>query len=457
MPTEILHTADTHIGYRQYHRPEREEDFRSAFELVVTEAIENDVDAVVHAGDLFDRSRPSIGALSDAVTQLKRLNDAGIEFCTIVGNHDGTRDRQWPEFFQSLGLAVYLDYNGHQIGDIVFYGQDYVDQSRRKKLKYQFQPTEAETAVLVAHGLFTPFPHGRWDSERLMAKATVKFNALLLGDDHTPQIDNVDGVPITYPGSTERTAADQREGRAYNLITFDDGVTIHQKPLSTRKFYYIDVELEPDDGVDHVLSILETETVPDGAVAVVTITGSGKRVAPADIERSGYLDSALVVRVNDQREFEDDDRDYSKVNFADPDDAVRERKQALGLSPVANDMEQLARALDKIPKSNLKDTAESRVTDSIEEQPLDDFEKRDGEDTSSDNPASSPGPSQDPASKGAIPPDEPTEYTPSTRPPNSKSDSNPGPDDEVDHESESTGQTDPIDSGQMQLEDIDTQ
>jgi hypothetical protein len=120
-------------------------------------------------------------------------------------------------------------------------------------------------------------------------------------------------------------------------------------------------------------------------------------------------------------------------------------------------MEQLARNLDEIPKSNLKDTAESRVTDSIEGQPLDDFEKRDGEDTSSETPASSSGPIKEPASKGAIPPDEPTEDNPSTRPPPSNSDSNPDPDDEVDQESEGTGQTDSIDSGQMQLEDIDGQ
>ncbi|MDD4498588.1 MAG: exonuclease SbcCD subunit D, partial [Methanosarcinaceae archaeon] len=43
----ILHTADTHLGYRQYHSDVRRQDFFKAFEAVVRDAIDMQVDAVV--------------------------------------------------------------------------------------------------------------------------------------------------------------------------------------------------------------------------------------------------------------------------------------------------------------------------------------------------------------------------------------------------------------------------
>ncbi len=56
--TRVIHTGDTHIGYQQYHSPERRQDFLDAFERVVADALDGDVDAVVHAGDLYHDRRP---------------------------------------------------------------------------------------------------------------------------------------------------------------------------------------------------------------------------------------------------------------------------------------------------------------------------------------------------------------------------------------------------------------
>lgn len=381
METRILHTADTHLGYRQYHKPEREEDFREAFETVVTDAIESDVDAVVHAGDLFNRSRPSISSLSDLVQQLSRLQKHGIPFYTIVGNHDGTRDRQWPEFLEDLGLAVYLGSDGHVIGDVTLYGQDFVNPGQRSQLEYEYTPCETEYAVFVSHGLFKPFPHGDWDIEEVFAKSTVKFDAALLGDDHTPRIDRVNDTPITYPGSTERTAADQTEKRGYNIITVDDsGITIEHEVIDTRYFHYIDVDMGVDDGVESVLQRVESESIPDGCVVVVTITGDGKRVPTGEIENAALRKGALAARVNDQREFEEVTSEFTDVEFTNPDELVGERKQQVALSSVGDELEEMARDIAGIPQTNLKDMAEETIDEMIEEKDTEQFETPAGSD-----------------------------------------------------------------------------
>ena len=84
--TRVLHTADTHLGYRQYHSPERQADFLSAFRRVVSDAIEDDVDAVVHAGDLFHDRRPGLSELLGTLDVLETLSEASIPFLRIGGS-----------------------------------------------------------------------------------------------------------------------------------------------------------------------------------------------------------------------------------------------------------------------------------------------------------------------------------------------------------------------------------
>ena len=76
--TRVIHTGDTHLGYRQYHRPERTRDFADAFRQVVDDAVADDVDAVVHAGDLFHDRRPDLADIMTTLSILRELDDAGI-------------------------------------------------------------------------------------------------------------------------------------------------------------------------------------------------------------------------------------------------------------------------------------------------------------------------------------------------------------------------------------------
>ncbi|MFC6729747.1 metallophosphoesterase, partial [Natronoarchaeum mannanilyticum] len=220
--TRVIHTGDTHIGYRQYHSPERRRDFLAAFERVVDDAVEADVDAVVHAGDLFHDRRPELLDLQGTVSALRDLADAGIPFLAVVGNHETKRDGQWLDLFEDLGLATRLGASPEIIGETAFYGLDFVPESRRDDLDYEFEPTDADHRALVSHGLFEPFAHADWDTEEVLAEATVDFDAVLLGDNHAPGKREVEDAWVTYCGSTERASADERDDRGYNIVRFGD-------------------------------------------------------------------------------------------------------------------------------------------------------------------------------------------------------------------------------------------
>ncbi|MCL9815096.1 DNA double-strand break repair protein Mre11 [Natranaeroarchaeum aerophilus] len=370
--TRVIHTGDTHIGYRQYHSPERRQDFLDAFRQVVEDAIADDVDAVVHAGDLFHDRRPDLPDIQGTVAALRELDDADIPFLAVVGNHETKRDGQWLDLFEDLGLTIRLGATPEVVGDIAFYGLDFVPESQRDELDYEFDGADdADHAMLVGHGLFEPFAHADWDTERVLTAASIDFDALLLGDNHAPGKRELLDTWVTYCGSTERASASERDERGYNIVTVDgDGVSITRRAVAdTRDFRFVDVELAEGEGTDRVRERVRQHDVED-AVVIVTVEGEGEPVTPASVEELALDNGALIARVNDRREI-DQETDVS-VSFADPDDAVRERLGDLGLSPAARDIDETVRE-SKVADSNVRERVESLVRERVDEG-LDAFE-----------------------------------------------------------------------------------
>ncbi|MEU8957878.1 exonuclease SbcCD subunit D [Streptomyces sp. NPDC048518] len=86
----LLHTSDWHLG-RSFHRVNML-DAQAAFigHLVAT-VRERDVDAVVVAGDVYDRAVPPLAAVELFDDALHRLADLGVPTIMISGNHDSAR------------------------------------------------------------------------------------------------------------------------------------------------------------------------------------------------------------------------------------------------------------------------------------------------------------------------------------------------------------------------------
>jgi exonuclease SbcD len=361
--TRVIHTGDTHVGYRQYHSPERRQDFLDAFQQVVDDAVSSNVDAVVHAGDLFHDRRPELPDLMGVLAALRDLESAGVPFLAVVGNHESTRGGQWLDLFESLGLATRLDETPQTVGNTAFYGLDHVPESRRENLDYDYEPTDAEFAALVGHGLFEPFAHADWDTETVLESASVDFDAVLLGDNHVPDTAQVRDTWVTYCGSTERASASERDGRGYNLVTFEDEVDIRRRSLETRDFVFVEAELGPGEGTDRVRDRVREYDLED-AVVIVEVVGDGEPVTPAEIESFAAEHGALVARVTDRREI-DTETDLS-VDFADPDRAVRERLSELGLSESAREIDDVVRDTGKVADSNVRERVTRRVRERLD-------------------------------------------------------------------------------------------
>ena len=85
----ILHTSDWHLG-RQFHNVALLDDQAYVLDRIVSIACEREVDVVVVAGDVFDRSVPPSAATALLDDVLHRLAvEAGIPVIVTAGNHDG--------------------------------------------------------------------------------------------------------------------------------------------------------------------------------------------------------------------------------------------------------------------------------------------------------------------------------------------------------------------------------
>ena len=380
--TRVIHTGDTHIGYRQYHSIERREDFLRAFQQVIEDAIRMDVAAVVHAGDLFHDLRPDLEDLLETLSVLRRLEAADIPFLAIVGNHERTRERQWLDLFEQLGLAIRLGSKGNRVGDVTFYGLDYVPRSQREALTYEFEPPESEFSSLVAHGLFEPFEGANWDTEELLGRASVNFDAMLLGDNHIAGQNRVGDTVVTYCGSTERTSAAEEEARGYNVVTFDDRVQVTRRSLDdTREFAFVDIDLAPGEGLDRIRDRIGERDVED-AVLVVRIDGEGESIPPAAVEELALAEGALLARVVDRREFEE--HTETQVSFADPALAIEERLRDLPLSEAGTRVESILRD-DGVADSNVRDRITETVSALLEEEGVSAFDPPEERDESEDS------------------------------------------------------------------------
>lgn len=361
---QVLHTGDTHIGYQQYHSPERRRDFLRAFERVIDDAVDLGVDAVVHAGDLFQDRRPDLTDLQGVLGALRRLRAADIPFLAVVGNHEDKRDQQWLDLLADLGYAERLGEQPRVVGNLALYGLDYIPPSVRGDLDYEFASTDAEYTALVAHGLFEPFDAGDWDPREILEATSIEFDAMLLGDNHTPGKRRVEGTWLTYPGSTERASASERADRGYNLVRTDGELQISRRTIPTRRFEFVDVTLEADEGAEMVRRRVREHDLED-AVVIVTIEGEGTTITPGPIEELAREEGALIARVNDRREFEETASEQT-VTFADPDAAVRDRVEQLGLSPVAREIDQTVRD-ETVADSNVREVIRARIDAHLED------------------------------------------------------------------------------------------
>ena len=131
----LLHTSDWHLG-RSLHRADLRAAQETFLDHLVDTVRDERVDAVLVAGDVYDRAVPPVDAVRMCEDALSRLRSTGARVVLISGNHDSARRLGFgSSLFDVAG--VHLRTRPEQIaspvmltdrhGDVAVYGIPYLD------------------------------------------------------------------------------------------------------------------------------------------------------------------------------------------------------------------------------------------------------------------------------------------------------------------------------------------
>lgn len=260
----IAFFTDSHIGYQAYSRTTsqgrniREQDGYNALHETITQIVKSPekIDAVIHGGDLFHTSQPSMHNIATVQHYLRVLSKNGIPFYGIAGNHDVTDNRSM------LAAVAVVDDPDKQIHTLYKPYQVY-DISKKNGIflhsvaHHGLSGDEAPKITPVTDGINIFTTHGAALDPKNAALMHCKdspreqvippemvlddsFAVKLLGHFHSRYSVGGPELNTIYGGSSVRRGfSDEAGGRGWLLVrVFPDGsVTIENKDITQRPQY----------------------------------------------------------------------------------------------------------------------------------------------------------------------------------------------------------------------------
>ena len=251
---KFLHTSDWHIG-RQLHNQSLLEDQKHVLLQLVAYARQQQVDAVIVAGDIYDRSVPpsdAVALLSEVLNELVMV--LNIPVVMIAGNHDGHQRLAFAaQQMTTSGLHIIgpltqevqaITLKGKN-GDAVFYAIPYCDpatvrvihdceasthqQAMEVLLKQVHQhDSQGLAKVVISHCFIdgasesdSERPLSMGGADRISADIFTPFNYVALGHLHGPQFK---GAPhVRYSGSLLKYSfSEQHQKKSVTLVSLDE-------------------------------------------------------------------------------------------------------------------------------------------------------------------------------------------------------------------------------------------
>jgi DNA repair exonuclease SbcCD nuclease subunit len=211
------HISDTHLGLVQYGSDERAQDVYDSFNQSIDTSIEDNVDFVIFAGDIFHVPNPSGTAIVQMGNGLKRLKQNNIDSFFILGEHDISRIRSTPipYVYHNLGFSKYIGQgNPFEYKGILFAGFDKIRKPEIPQYEEKFTVVDKAAQnhsghkILVLHQGVTEF--NKFAGEIQSTDLPKNFTYYAMGHLHDKDIKNFNHLngPVAYPGSIESTTSE---------------------------------------------------------------------------------------------------------------------------------------------------------------------------------------------------------------------------------------------------------
>ncbi|ENJ1587598.1 exonuclease SbcCD subunit D [Vibrio parahaemolyticus] len=248
---KFIHTSDWHLG-RQFHNVSLLEDQQAVLEQLIQYIENNPVDAVIVAGDVYDRSVPPTIAIELLNRVVKRIcGELNTPMILISGNHDGAERLGFGSGqMKRSGLHIISNFEDmltpvvietKAAGHVAFYGMPYNDPEQVRYVYKEPVSTHDEAHKLLAEKITEQFqsehrnilishcfvdgaieseserPLSIGGSDRVSHEHFLNFDYVALGHLHQPQKKGEEY--IRYSGSLMKYSfGEQNQKKGFTLV-----------------------------------------------------------------------------------------------------------------------------------------------------------------------------------------------------------------------------------------------
>ncbi|KAF0122457.1 MAG: metallophosphoesterase [Xanthobacteraceae bacterium] len=240
MPFRFVHTADLHLDSPMKSLALRNADLaelvggasRIALQRIVELCLEERVDALIIAGDLYDGDQTSMKTARFLAMQMARLNEADIKVLKVRGNHDAasriTAELVLPPcvtIFGGRGDNVEL---GSAACPVAIHGVSFAKPQAPESLLPKFKPPHDDTYA----------PCSLADLDR------SGFRYWALGHIHMRSEHN-GNAHVVMPGIPQGRDINEAGPKTVSLVTVgDDGtIAVEERAVSTAEFQRVPVDV----------------------------------------------------------------------------------------------------------------------------------------------------------------------------------------------------------------------
>ncbi|MCY4436221.1 MAG: DNA repair exonuclease [Chloroflexi bacterium] len=309
----FVHAADLHLdspfsGLRAVAPPSVAKALHNAtfeaYKNLIDLCIDEQVDALLVAGDIFDSADRSLRAQRAFVSGLERLHEAGIRSFICHGNHDPLEGWEaqltYPSSCHRFGRAFEcVPFFDSSPDSAVVYGISYPVREVRENLVYQLgrvDPDRFSIGLLHANVGGNP-NHDAYASCTLSDLEQTGVDYWALGHVHARQILR-DGTPtVAYPGNPQGKNPTETGAKGVYLVEVADDRSIQHAFHCTDVVRWASLRFDISDSqteqelLDDLGELLrETLSKADGRSVVVRLTLTGRGSLSAVLRRDNFVE-----------------------------------------------------------------------------------------------------------------------------------------------------------------------
>ena len=271
---KFIHAADIHLdsplkGLEQYEGAPVDEirgATRRALEKLVDLAMDENVDFVLIAGDLYDGDWRDHNTGLFMVKQMSRLREAGIPVFTIRGNHDAenrmTKSLRMPENVFSFSMSKPQTHTLDDLG-VAIHGQSFATAAVTENLAAAY-PSGDKTLFNI--GLLHTSLDGR-EGHANYAPCSMDdlksrgYQYWALGHVHTREDTAQLDPPIIFPGNLQGRHIRETGAKGCEIVEVDNAgnVSIEFRALDVMRWEHLRLDCAAAQSPDDVLDLFSNQ------------------------------------------------------------------------------------------------------------------------------------------------------------------------------------------------------